>query len=83
MQKDLGKVGYTAEQLGLLKSSDNTTLADLIALNIGQIGENMVLRRGAGLFSADEKIKYCIYSLPINKPQINVFQNSISFFLSL
>lgn len=53
-------MGYSSEQLGVLKMNDdsNQSLSDLLALNIGQIGENMTLRRGAALCSLrDDKIR--------------------------
>ena len=50
-ESELLKIGFSSEQLGDLKANDNSKLSDLLALNIGQIGENMSLRRGAALSS--------------------------------
>nr|CAG4651365.1 EOG090X0EI4 [Simocephalus serrulatus] len=60
-ENTLLKMGYSSEQLGVLKMGDdsNQSLSDLLALNIGQIGENMTLRRGAALCSLrDDKIRF-------------------------
>nr|CAG4648915.1 EOG090X0EI4 [Polyphemus pediculus] len=46
------QVNYSSEQLGDVpfnNGSDTSKLSDLVALNIGQIGENMSLCRGAAL----------------------------------
>ena len=53
------QINYNSEELGDLKTSEeiSTKLSDVVALNIGQIGENMNLRRGASIGSADKNIK--------------------------
>ena len=65
-ENTLLKMGYSSEQLGVLKMGDdsNQSLSDLLALNIGQIGENMTLRRGAALCSLrDDKIRLLFWNL--------------------
>jgi len=59
-------ISYNSEELGALKSSDeiSTKLSDLVALNIGQIGENMNLRRGYAIGSTNENIKLAYSSHP-------------------
>jgi hypothetical protein len=53
------KIGFDSEQLGTLQLNDskNSKLSDLVALNIGLIGENMTLRRAAALYSTSSNIK--------------------------
>jgi len=60
------QINYNSEELGDLKTSEeiSTKLSDLVALNIGQIGENMNLRRGASIGSADKNIKLAYSSHP-------------------
>lgn len=41
-----------------MNDNASQTLSDLLALNIGQIGENMSIRRSAALFSNNNKTKY-------------------------
>lgn len=52
-------LGFSSEQLGVLQLNKNTDskLSDFIALNIGLIGENMAVRRGAALCSSNSSIK--------------------------
>lgn len=42
----------TTEDLANLRNSSGHTVADLVALNIGQIGENIVVRRGVSVRAA-------------------------------
>ena len=51
----------TKEALASIQTEDGKTLGDLVALNIGQIGENLILRR-AVLFktSRDEVRDFCL-----------------------
>lgn len=49
---------FSSEQLGVLKASgSDKSLADVLALNIGQIGENMSLRRAVALYALDANTK--------------------------
>jgi len=60
------QINYNSEELGALKTSEevSTKLSDLVALNIGQIGENMNLRRGASIGSTNQNIKIACSSHP-------------------
>ncbi len=50
------QVHFSSEQLRDMKSTESS-LGDLLALNIGQIGENMSLRRASALSSPHSEIK--------------------------
>nr|CAG4649722.1 EOG090X0EI4 [Scapholeberis mucronata] len=73
------KVGYSSEQLGNLQASENSTLNDLLAYNIGLIGENLMLRRGVMLYSSDNKIKFSCSA----HPQINVDETLLGKYAAL
>ncbi len=47
--KASARVNMTQQDIGALKDTKGHSLADLVALNIGQIGENLVTRRGVCL----------------------------------
>jgi len=53
------KLGFDSEQLGTLQLNDSkhSKLSDLLALNIGLIGENMAVRRAAALCATSSNIK--------------------------
>ena len=59
------KVNFSSEQLAALKSNEpsESKLSDLVALNIGQIGENMSLRRASAIGVPDSLKYVCIMSL--------------------
>ncbi len=51
---------FSKSSMSGLKDSRGRSLADLIALNIGQIGENIVLRRGVGVSTSSlEDVHLC------------------------
>ncbi|XP_065577973.1 elongation factor Ts, mitochondrial-like isoform X1 [Artemia franciscana] len=56
-------LSLTEEELKGFLAPDGSTLADIIALNIGQIGENMKLRRGVGAF-ANPSVHMSCYTHP-------------------
>nr|CAG4642078.1 EOG090X0EI4 [Eurycercus lamellatus] len=57
---------FSSEQLGALNiNGDSKTLSDVVALNIGQIGENISVRQGASLSSSSDNIKIACYSHPL------------------
>ncbi|EFX69838.1 hypothetical protein DAPPUDRAFT_228533 [Daphnia pulex] len=59
-ESSLVKLGFDSEQLGSLQLNDskNSKLSDLLALNIGLIGENMAVRRAAALCATSLNIKF-------------------------
>nr|CAG4635096.1 EOG090X0EI4 [Alona affinis] len=65
------QVGFSSEQLGALKNAEGKPLADVLALNIGQIGENMSLRRAAAFSVSDADLKLACCTHPLStKEQI-------------
>lgn len=66
LENDLLKVEFNSEQLGAFQASVNSKLSDVLAINIGQIGENMSLRRGAALCSTNNNIKFSGSTHPQN-----------------
>ena len=64
------------EAMNGLKAKSGQSLADLVALNIGQIGENIVLRRGVTL-SAGEGVKLAGVTHP--SANINQMENHVQF----
>lgn len=62
------KVHFSSEQLRDMKSTESS-LGDLLALNIGQIGENMSLRRASALSSPHSEIKlaYCTHPMQVGE----------------
>ncbi|XP_041374512.1 elongation factor Ts, mitochondrial-like isoform X2 [Gigantopelta aegis] len=63
------KISLSKSEVGELRSPDNKTLADLVALEVGSIGENMALRRVVHLqASPSSEIKTYIH---VSGPQLN------------
>nr|CAG4637387.1 EOG090X0EI4 [Ceriodaphnia reticulata] len=65
-KNDLLEIEFSSEQLGALQANVNSKLSDLLALNIGQIGENILLRRGAALCSTKNTLKFSCSTHPQN-----------------
>nr|CAG4650520.1 EOG090X0EI4 [Sida crystallina] len=61
------QVKFSSDQLGAMTSSapGSTKLSDLVALNIGQIGENMNLRRASALGFNTNQIKLACCTHPM------------------
>ncbi|XP_005095058.1 elongation factor Ts, mitochondrial [Aplysia californica] len=59
------------EELGQIASSEQGTLADIVALNVGNLGENMALRRGAFLRAdKDSVLSFYVHpSAPLKNPK--------------
>ncbi|KAK4013461.1 elongation factor Ts, mitochondrial-like [Daphnia magna] len=60
------RLGFSSEQLGALQlnNKSDSKLSDFLALNIGLIGENMAVRRGAALCSTNSNIKFASSTHP-------------------
>ena len=57
------------EQMRALNSKkDNTPLADLVALTVGSVGENLALRRASCLRVSDSKLHLDGYTHPAPEP---------------
>nr|CAG4646607.1 EOG090X0EI4 [Macrothrix elegans] len=73
LQKDaplFNQKQYNSAELGKLSANQNDggsdgTLSDVVALTIGQIGENMALRRGVTCFASDSNIKIACCTHPL------------------
>ena len=66
-QKQLFQILAGKEELNKIKSSTESSLFDKVAMCIGDLGENMALRRGVFL-RADDNTSLCYYAHPKGKP---------------
>ncbi|XP_050309827.1 elongation factor Ts, mitochondrial isoform X2 [Anthonomus grandis grandis] len=76
------KVGFDTEQLRSLKGNDGKSLADKLALMIGNVGENATLKRAVGI-KVSEGIHLAGYAHPSGKSSNNILLGRIGSILAI